>query len=129
MSYSIGAVAKALNLPTRTIRSWEARYGWPVPLRDERGNRHYSISDVERIRAVLKQKGSRALAEVMDEEKARLEEGALELVKKYAMLVRRFQACLQDGPEAWMREAARKEREACLIEARELALLRSRLVP
>jgi DNA-binding transcriptional MerR regulator len=50
--FSIGAVARMLDLSPATIRTWEARYGLVVPQRSEGGQRLYSREQVEQIRFV-----------------------------------------------------------------------------
>lgn len=44
--YNIQAVASATGVPAITLRSWERRYGVPVPRRDEKGYRLYSERDI-----------------------------------------------------------------------------------
>ena len=56
--YSIGAVARMLDLPTATIRNWEERYGAIVPERSAGGQRLYSRDQVERLRYVASQVAS-----------------------------------------------------------------------
>jgi DNA-binding transcriptional MerR regulator len=58
--YSIGAVARMLDIPTSTLRAWEERYSVITPLRSEGSQRLYSRSQVEQLRFI----------------KARLEAGA-----------------------------------------------------
>jgi len=50
--YSIGAVARMLDLPPATIRTWETRYGLVVPERSAGGQRLYSRDHVEQLRFV-----------------------------------------------------------------------------
>ena len=50
--YSIGAVARMLDLSVATIRNWEERYGAVRPVRSAGGHRLYSRDDVERLRFV-----------------------------------------------------------------------------
>ena len=49
---SIGALSKATGVPTETIRTWERRYGYPVPVRRESGHRRYPLSTIERLRLI-----------------------------------------------------------------------------
>lgn len=49
---SIGALSRATGVPVATLRSWERRYGFPVPLRLDSGHRRYALDDVERLRLV-----------------------------------------------------------------------------
>ena len=58
--YSIGAVARMLDIPTSTLRAWEERYSVITPFRSEGSQRLYSRAQVEQLRFV----------------KARLESGA-----------------------------------------------------
>ncbi|MGH2441983.1 MAG: MerR family transcriptional regulator [Chloroflexota bacterium] len=44
--YNIQAVAAATRVPAITLRSWERRYGVPVPQRDPKGYRLYSERDI-----------------------------------------------------------------------------------
>ena len=53
--YSIGAVARMLELPVATIRNWEERYAAVVPERSANGRRLYTSEDVERLRYVASQ--------------------------------------------------------------------------
>jgi CheY-like chemotaxis protein len=50
--YSIGAVARMLELPVATIRNWEQRYAAVVPVRSAGGQRLYSRDQVEQLRYV-----------------------------------------------------------------------------
>ncbi len=48
--YSIGAVAKILNVPTATLRTWQDRYGVVLPTRSAGGHRLYSRDQLEHLR-------------------------------------------------------------------------------
>jgi CheY-like chemotaxis protein len=50
--YSIGAVARMLDVPVATIRKWEERYETVVPERSPGGHRLYSRDQVEQLRFV-----------------------------------------------------------------------------
>jgi DNA-binding transcriptional MerR regulator len=50
--FTIGSVARLLDVPQATIRTWEARYGLIVPERSEGGQRLYSREQVEQLRLV-----------------------------------------------------------------------------
>jgi DNA-binding transcriptional MerR regulator len=50
--YSIGAVARMLDIPVATIRNWEERYASIVPERSPGGHRLYSRDDVEQLRFI-----------------------------------------------------------------------------
>lgn len=49
---SIGALSRATGVPVETLRTWERRYGFPDPHRNESGHREYDASCVERLRLV-----------------------------------------------------------------------------
>jgi DNA-binding transcriptional MerR regulator len=53
--YSIGAVARMLDIPTSTLRAWEERYAVIKPLRSEGAQRLYSRAQVEQLRFVKSQ--------------------------------------------------------------------------
>jgi DNA-binding transcriptional MerR regulator len=55
--FSIGAVARMLDLSPATIRTWESRYGLVVPERSEGGQRLYSRVQVEQLRFVKDEVG------------------------------------------------------------------------
>ena len=50
--YSIGAVAKMVDVPAQTLRSWEDRYVLIVPVRSAGGQRLYTRDRVEELRSV-----------------------------------------------------------------------------
>jgi CheY-like chemotaxis protein len=50
--YSIGAVARMLDIPVATIRNWEERYDSIVPERSPGGHRLYSRDHVEQLRFI-----------------------------------------------------------------------------
>lgn len=72
--YSISAVARMLDVPVATLRTWEDRYGQVVPARNVSGHRLYSRRQVEQLRFVVVQMGGgisaadahRVLAERID---------------------------------------------------------------
>jgi len=49
---SIGALSRATGVPPATIRTWEARYGFPKPQRKPSGHRRYALEDVPRLRLI-----------------------------------------------------------------------------
>jgi methanogenic corrinoid protein MtbC1 len=49
---SIGALARATGLAVETLRTWESRYGFPVPERKPSGHREYPVSAVPRLRRI-----------------------------------------------------------------------------
>jgi len=50
--YSIGAVARMLDVPTSTLRAWEERYALITPTRSEGSQRLYSRAQVESLRFI-----------------------------------------------------------------------------
>jgi DNA-binding transcriptional MerR regulator len=50
--FSIGAVARMLDLSAATIRTWETRYGFVLPQRSGGGQRLYSRDQVDQLRFV-----------------------------------------------------------------------------
>jgi DNA-binding transcriptional MerR regulator len=127
VSYRIGDVAKACGMTVTTLRSWERRYGFPRPQRDDRGNRFYSITDIVSIRKALIDSKGKALLDIIGEIDEQTKRSTKTICDRYATLTQRLLACLRDGPDAWLRDSARQEREACLEEARKLAVERSQL--
>lgn len=53
--YSIGAVARMLDIPASTLRAWEERYGQITPARSSGSQRLYSRAQVERLRYIKAQ--------------------------------------------------------------------------
>lgn len=49
---SIGAVSRATGIPVPTLRTWERRYGFPVPERRPSGHRQYPATVIEHLRAI-----------------------------------------------------------------------------
>ncbi len=49
---SIGALSRATQIPVETLRTWERRYGAPIPHRKPSGHRVYSSQVVEHLRRV-----------------------------------------------------------------------------
>jgi methanogenic corrinoid protein MtbC1 len=49
---SIGALSRATGIPVETLRTWESRYGFPVPERRPSGHRVYPLSTVPRLRRI-----------------------------------------------------------------------------
>ena len=49
---SIGALSRATGIPVETLRTWEARYGFPVPERKPSGHRVYPLSSIPRLRRI-----------------------------------------------------------------------------
>ena len=53
--YSIGAVARMIDVPTPTLRAWEERYGVVKPERSHGSQRLYSRSQIEHLRFIKAQ--------------------------------------------------------------------------
>jgi DNA-binding transcriptional MerR regulator len=53
--YSIGAVARMLDMPTSTLRAWEERYSITTPTRSSGSQRLYSRAQVEQLRYIKAQ--------------------------------------------------------------------------
>jgi DNA-binding transcriptional MerR regulator len=51
-SLRIGQLAELSEVDAATLRTWESRYGVPVPERTEGGQRRYPATEVERVRAM-----------------------------------------------------------------------------
>jgi len=51
-SLSIGALSRATEIPVETLRTWERRYGAPLPFRKPSGHRVYDSEMVDRLRLV-----------------------------------------------------------------------------
>jgi methanogenic corrinoid protein MtbC1/DNA-binding transcriptional MerR regulator len=49
---SIGALSRATGIAVETLRTWESRYGFPVPERKPSGHRVYPVSTVPRLRRI-----------------------------------------------------------------------------
>ncbi len=49
---SIAAVERDTGLSKDTLRVWERRYGFPIPQRDQFGERIYPMDQVDRLRAI-----------------------------------------------------------------------------
>ena len=49
---SIGALSRATGIPVETLRTWERRYGFPVPERKPSGHRVYPLLSIPRLRRI-----------------------------------------------------------------------------
>lgn len=49
---SIGALSRATGIAVETLRTWESRYGFPVPERKPSGHRVYPLTAVPRLRRI-----------------------------------------------------------------------------
>ncbi len=52
MRHSIAAIERDTGLSKDVLRKWERRYGFPVPLRDEQGERVYPDEQLHRLRLI-----------------------------------------------------------------------------
>jgi methylmalonyl-CoA mutase cobalamin-binding subunit len=59
---SIGALSRATGIAIETLRTWERRYGFPVPERKPSGHRVYTLASVPRLRRIAEalERGHRA---------------------------------------------------------------------
>ncbi|MRR49698.1 MAG: MerR family transcriptional regulator [Rhodocyclaceae bacterium] len=48
----IGVIERDTGLSKDVLRKWELRYGFPRPLRNESGERHYTIEELGRLRTI-----------------------------------------------------------------------------
>ena len=56
MTYSIGEVAKMLNVSTQSLYKWEQQGFIPKPRRTPTNHRRYSSEDIKAIKEFLSQK-------------------------------------------------------------------------
>jgi DNA-binding transcriptional MerR regulator/methylmalonyl-CoA mutase cobalamin-binding subunit len=49
---NISAVERETGLSKDVLRMWERRYGFPKPVRDENGERQYTVAEVAKLRAI-----------------------------------------------------------------------------
>jgi DNA-binding transcriptional MerR regulator/methylmalonyl-CoA mutase cobalamin-binding subunit len=52
VALNISAVEREAGLSKDVLRVWERRYGFPKPVRDDNGERLYSIAEVAKLRAI-----------------------------------------------------------------------------
>jgi DICT domain-containing protein len=57
-SLSIGELAARTGVPVGTLRTWEARYGVPSPVRGTGGHRRYGSDDVDLVLQTLRHRAS-----------------------------------------------------------------------
>ena len=69
---SIGALSRATGIPPETLRTWEQRYGFPIPERKPSGHRVYPVASVPRLRRITEAlaRGHRAREAVSASENA-----------------------------------------------------------
>lgn len=51
---TIGATARQTGVPAGTLRKWEARYGFPVPIRNAEGQRQFRKEDLEALERIAR---------------------------------------------------------------------------
>jgi DICT domain-containing protein len=56
--YSIGELSRATGVRQPALRMWEARYGFPAPVRTESGHRRYSEADLAAVQRVRRDRGA-----------------------------------------------------------------------
>lgn len=56
------AAASMLGVSANTLRSWERRYGHPLPRRTDGGHRIFELSEIEALREALCQTGDAGAA-------------------------------------------------------------------
>lgn len=84
---TISQLAEHTAIPAATLRSWEARYGFPRPQRLEGGHRRYDLGDVELVREVVRRRSAGvSLAAAIDQAVARTAEAGSSI---FAALCRR----------------------------------------
>src|SRR5436190_15215252 len=52
LALNISAVEREAGLSKDVLRMWERRYGCPKPVRDDNGERRYSVAEVAKLRAI-----------------------------------------------------------------------------
>ncbi len=52
LALNISAVEREAGLSKDVLRMWERRYGFPKPLRDDNGERRYSVAEVAKLRSI-----------------------------------------------------------------------------
>ena len=52
LTLSIAAVERDTGFSKDTLRVWERRYGFPLPARDDGGERAYPLEQLERLRVI-----------------------------------------------------------------------------
>jgi DNA-binding transcriptional MerR regulator len=65
--YSIAAVSKLTGISCHTLRVWERRYGFPVPVRSPSGHRRYDCVQVQKLRRLthLRQSHQESIGELI----------------------------------------------------------------
>ena len=50
--YPIAAVERETGIPKDLLRQWERRYQFPLPARDDKGDRLYSQQELDKLRLI-----------------------------------------------------------------------------
>lgn len=98
-SLSIGAVVRLTGISADTLRTWERRYGFPTPERNESGHRRYARAEFERLVLVkgLVARGHRPSEVIpMPDEALRAAAGEVQVARPSA-------AQLHEGQDMWQR--------------------------
>lgn len=69
-TFTTSEAAGAVGVSPEALRSWERRYGFPMPTRTKGGHRRYTAADVERLRAlgaIQRTRRTRVPAEIVKE--------------------------------------------------------------
>lgn len=73
---SIADLADRTGVPAATLRSWEARFAFPVPLRLPSGHRRYDEADVARVERVVRERAAGiGLPAAIDRAKRHVDDG------------------------------------------------------
>src|SRR5690349_5364950 len=56
--YSISQATQLLQVSTQMLRKWEREGSIAAPNRDEKGNRYYTLEDIEKLEQYIKYRGS-----------------------------------------------------------------------
>lgn len=98
-SLSIGAVVRLTGISADTLRTWERRYGFPTPERNESGHRRYARAEFERLVLVkgMVARGHRP-SEVISMPEEALRAAAGEVAPANPRVVQ-----LHEGQELWQR--------------------------
>ena len=51
-SITIGTLSRVTGIPISTIRTWERRYGFPVPIRTQGNQRKYEVTAIEHLKLI-----------------------------------------------------------------------------
>lgn len=104
------AAAAILGVSASTLRSWEQRFGHPVPRRTEGGHRIFELSEIETLRDALRETGEIAAAIAIATQRgegpsspirlmhafADYNEGKVDRLLEESMLVRSLERTAQD---------------------------------